>query len=202
MTALQSPKRRERFLLVLFPAALILAVYSIFFAIPAQRKLQERQAKYRAAQDVAIKPYDADLSRQKLENTKLGLQRLKSNIAANRARLREISQAWRHTDNRLATLQQITEMLRDHDLSVVFQGFKNEQELSNYNRELIDIINRQGPENALEYWQIELQGSFPHVTQFLDSINSQQLGIIPVSITMKLPPNKGNEKNWIIVFLI
>jgi hypothetical protein len=202
MAALMPSRRREQWLLVLFPAALILAVYSVFSVIPAHRQLQGKQSQVQIAQVNAVTAFDAGQSLANLEQARLSLQRLKSNIASNRESLQRISQEWRRIDNRLATFQQITEMMRYHDLSVVFQGYMDELELSTYNQELIDILNRQDPSSSLEYWQIEMQGSFMSVTQFLDSINSQQLGVIPVSVSMKVSPQDANEKSWTIVFLI
>jgi hypothetical protein len=202
MESTRNPKRRERLLLVLFPAALVLAGYSVFVVIPSQKQLRDQQAKFEVAKAQAVSLQDAELSQAQLEQTKLGLQRLKATVAGNREKLKHLGQGWRRTDSRLATFQQITEMLRLHDLSVVFQGYMSELNVSAYNHELVDIIARQDPQNGLKYWQIELQGSFPNVTKFLDSINSEQLGIIPVSVTMKPSSKKPSDQTWTIVFLI
>jgi hypothetical protein len=195
-------KRREQWLLVLFPAALLLAAYSVLVVIPGQQRLRAQQARLQVAEAQSVSPEEAELSRMRLDSTTTSLQRLKSSIAGNRQRLRELSQDWRRTDSRLATFQLITEMLRYHDLSVVFQGYMPEVEISSYNQDLIEMINRLEPQIAVEYWQIELQGSFLNVTQFLEAINGEQLGIIPVSITMKSGADMSAQKSWTIVFLI
>ena len=44
---IKDDSRREKFLLMLFPAALILAVYSVLFAVPMQQqKSESKQSSY------------------------------------------------------------------------------------------------------------------------------------------------------------
>ncbi len=195
-------KSREQFLLVLFPAAILLAVYSVFVAIPGQQRLRAEQAKLQLTQAQAVTPADAENSLGQLENAQQSLQRMKSSVSSNREQVRALSQAWRRTDNRLATFQLITEKLRYHDLSVVFQGYMTEVDISEYHQKLIELINRQEPEIAVEFWQIELKGSFLNVTEFLESIDGDPLGIIPVAIAMKSSSDPREPKSWTIVFLI
>ena len=198
----RASKRREQFLLVLFPAAILLAVYSVFVAIPGQQRLRNEQAKLQLTQAQAVTPAEAESSLAQLESTQQSLQRMKTSVSHNREQVRALSQAWRRTDNRLATFQLITEKLRYHDLSVVFQGYMSEVDISEYHQKLIELINRQEPEIAVEFWQIELKGSFLNVAEFLESIDGEQLGIIPVAIAMKSSSDPRDPKSWTIVFLI
>ncbi len=194
--------RRERFLLTLFPAALVLAIYSVFFAYPLQRSYRDQNAAYRAAQLVAVSEVDAQAASDKLESTRQSLNRLKAKNQASLSSVQDLGHTWRNLQNRLDTYQQVTETLHANDLSVVYQGEATEPLVSAYCKSLTAIIDRQATQK-LSFWEVEVEGSYPDMTNFLSELAEKKMNLVPVAISMKSSSEShGMIKNWKIVFLI
>ena len=68
ITPLKDNSKREQFLLMLFPAALILAVYSVVFAIPLRQEKSKIEAEYKTAMQASVSEDAAQLSKKYLEN--------------------------------------------------------------------------------------------------------------------------------------
>ncbi len=195
--------QRERYLLMLFPTALILAIYSVFFAYPYQQAHRAQLRSFRTAQETATSVAEANSARDQLESSRQSLNRLKSKIQSSQQAIQERGNSWRNLDDRLDTFQQVTEALFAHNLSVVYQGYTIEPTISNYYKNLAAIIDRQLPEQKLEYWEVEVQGTYPDMTKFLMAINDQKMNIIPLTISMKSDSQStASFKSWKIVFLI
>jgi type II secretory pathway component PulM len=193
--------KRERFLLMLFPAALILAVYSVFFAVPLQRTFRQRSQEFNTAKLTAISESQAQLSREQLELTRSNLSRLKNTNQANQQKIAELGQSWRNLDNRLDTFQRVTEALHANDISIVLQSESTNPLVSVYIRNLVTIIDRQGPQE-LAFWEVEVEGSYTNMANFLSELSEQNMDIIPLAISMKSASGSSSLKNWKIVFLI
>ncbi|MEZ6094009.1 MAG: hypothetical protein R3C03_07185 [Pirellulaceae bacterium] len=195
--------RREKLLLMLFPTALVLAIYSVFFAYPNQQKLRTLVRDFEQANQIAITEREATDSKNQLEATRQSLTRQKQRNQSSLLKIRELGHGWRNPDARLETLQQVTETMDQFNLSVVYQGFVDEPNLSTYFKNLTSMINREAVTQPLEYWEAEVEGTYPDMTLFLFEISKQNMHIVPVAISMKSPADSiAGNKNWKIIFLI
>jgi hypothetical protein len=202
ITPLKDNSKRERFLLMLFPAALILAVYSVVFAIPLRQEKSKIEAEYSTAVQAAVSEEAARLSKQYLENEKESLERLRTRESDSKEQIRELSQSWRSRKSRLETFEKITELMRDYNLSIVSQGGTESMTVSSYMRDLFEMMNEQAVQEPVEFWPVEVKGAFFDVLKFLTDVNTVATSIIPVSITMKPDPENKTQKVWTIVFVI
>lgn len=202
ITPLKDNSKRERFLLMLFPAALILAVYSVVFAIPLRQQKSKIEAEYNTARQAAVSEEAAQLSKQYLENEKQSLERLRTRESNSKEQIRELSQSWRSRKSRLETFEKITELMRDYNLSIVSQGGTDSMTVSSYMRDLFEMMNEQAVQEPVEFWPVEVKGAFFDVLKFLTDVNTVSKSIIPVSITMKPDPENKTQKMWTIVFVI
>ena len=194
--------RREQFLLILFPAALILAIYSVLFAVPMRREKSTVETEYIQQSMSSVSTEMADISRQNLSNERESLERLRNRVSNSKQQIRELSQGWRSRKGRLETLEKITELMRDYNLSIVSQGGNDSVVVSSYLQDLFRMMNEQAAQEPVEFWPVEVKGAYFDVLVFLTDVNTLAKSIIPVAITMK-PASEGSaQKTWTIVFVI
>ena len=99
-------------------------------------------------------------------------------------------------------MRKISEMMRDHNLSIVRQGDEETIVVSNYLRELFLIMDQQSLADPIEFWEVEVQGAYFEVANFLAAVNRTVKTIIPIGITMESESPGSSRKNWTIVFVI
>ena len=198
----QSKTERERLLLVLFPTAAILAVYSVVLAVPLQRTKLELETELRHQKSIAVSPSDAQDSFEIVKNNRQSLERLKKRIFKSRQQIRELSQSWRSQESRLETREMISELMRDHELSIVSLGDEENLIVSDYLRGLFEMMDKQSPSDEIKLWQVRIQGSYGQVTSFLKAVHEKANKVVPVGITMKTETPGSPRMNWTIVFAI
>ncbi|MFT5301449.1 MAG: DNA repair exonuclease SbcCD ATPase subunit [Mariniblastus sp.] len=201
MSILKDDSKREQFLLMLFPAALILAIYSVLFAVPLRQEKSKIETEYLLAQKSSVSPEAAENSRVQLANERDSLERIRKRVANSKAQIRELSQGWRSSISRLETLEKITELMQDYNLSMVSQGGKESVVVSTTLQQLFDMMNEQTTQ-AVEYWPVEVKGAYFDVLEFLTSVDTLATSIIPISITMQPETEGSSQKTWTIVFVI
>ncbi len=193
---------REQRLLVLLPAALILALYTFIIAIPRQRDLSYTSAKLNQFKQIAVKQIDAENSRIKLLNEQKALKALQENLVQNQKDIRQISEDWRRQESRLDAVQRLTELMEEFKLSISTQDYQENPKLTPYFTELTQIINRQFPETPLEFWQVELEGRYLDVTNFLAAVKNSDIQTVPLMLSMTAAESGNGQNHWIITFMI
>lgn len=202
MEILKDDSKREQFLLTLFPAAIILAVYSVMFAVPLRQEQIKIEAEFVKQQSAAVSSENAMISRRNLETEKKSLERMKKRVSSSKLQIRELSQGWRSRKSRLETLEKITELMRDYNLSIVSQGGDDNVVVSSYLQDLFQMMNEQSVQEPVEFWPVEVKGAYFDVLEFLTDVNTLAKSIIPVSITMQPESPGSSQKTWTIVFVI
>jgi hypothetical protein len=200
--SLKDNSNREQFLLMLFPAALILAIYSVMFAVPMQQEKSRIEAEYMLASEAGVSAEAAAISRQNTTSEKGSLERLRNRVSTSKQQVRELSQGWRSRKSRLETLEKITELMRDYNLSMVSQGGNDSVVVSSYLQDLFQMMNEQAVLEPVEFWPVQVKGAYFDVLEFLTDVNTLAKSIIPVAVTMKLESEGSSQKTWTIVFVI
>jgi len=198
---LQDDSKREQALLTLFPAALILAIYAVVFALPMRQTKSAIEAEYMKQKLVSVAPETTLISRKNLENEKESLERINKRVANSKPQIRELSQSWRSQKSRLETLEKITELMRDYNLSIVSQGGDSGVVVSSYLQDLFLMLNEQAVLNPVEFWPVEIKGAYFDVLEFLTDVDTLAKSIIPVAVTMKPESEGSSQKTWTIVFV-
>lgn len=193
--------RREQLLLMLFPAALVLAIYSVAFAVPMRQERARIESEYVSEQALAVTPAAAQMSAAHLASEKESLQRVQQRVESAKEKMREMCTGWRSRSSRLETLEKITELMRDYNLSIVSQGSDDSVEVSKYLTELFEKMNAQSVVDPVEFWPVEVKGAYFDMLDFLTDVNLLA-NIIPVSITMKPGVEGSAQQTWTIVFVI
>ena len=202
MGKLKDNSKREQFLLMLFPAALILAIYSVLFAVPLRQQKSVTESEYMQANQAGVSEAAAALSKQNMGNEKESLERLRNRVSKSKQQVRELSQGWRSRKSRLETLEKITELMRDYNLSIVSQGGNDSVVVSSYLQDLFQMMNEQAVQDPVEFWPVEIKGAYFDVLEFLSDVDTLAKSIIPVAVTMKPESEGSSQKTWTIVFVI
>lgn len=193
---------RERFLLMLFPAALILAVYSVLFAVPLRQQKSRIESEYVLANQASVSEESAAISKRNLASEKDSLERLRNRVSNSKQQIRELSQGWRSRKSRLETLELITELMRDYNLSIVSQGGNDSVVVSSYLQDLFRMIDESSVQDPVEFWPVQIKGAYFDVLEFLTDVDTLAKSIIPVSINMEPATSGTRQKTWTIVFVI
>ncbi len=193
---------REKKLLVLLPAALVLALYSFLIAVPRQRTIQANLPKLNRYKKTAVTQSQADEAKLLLESEKSALKDMRLSLIADRNRIRQLSGQWRSDASQLNAVQKLTELMELHQLSISSQDYEPDPNLSTYFLELGKIIDAQFPEKPLEYWEVELEGAYTNVVNFLSAIDVHQTNVIPISLTMNASSAGNGHHRWKIIFMI
>jgi flagellar motility protein MotE (MotC chaperone) len=201
-TFLKDDSRREQFLLMLFPAALILAIYSVLFAVPMRQQKSKIEAEFLLQRATAISTENAKIARRNLYTEQESLERLRKRVSSSKQQIRELSQGWRSRKSRLETLEKITELMRDYNLSIVSQGGNESVVVSSYLQDLFKMMNDQTALEPVEFWPVEVKGAYFDVLEFLTDVHTLAKSIIPVAITMEPESTGSSQKTWTIVFVI
>ena len=199
---LKDNSNREQFLLILFPAALILAIYSVLFAVPLRQQKSSIEAEYLQASQSAVSESLAALSRENMGKEKDSLDRLRKRVATSKQQIRETSQGWRSRKSRLETLEKITELMRDYNLSIVSQGGNDSVVVSSYLQDLFQMMNESAAQDPVEFWPVQVKGAYFDVLEFLTDVDTLAKSIIPVAINMNPESEGSSQKTWTIVFVI
>ncbi|QEG23101.1 hypothetical protein [Mariniblastus fucicola] len=199
---LKHDSKREQFLLMLFPAALILAIYSVLFAVPLRSQRTKIEANYQQQKLSAVSEETARFSEESLLSEKESLERTRKRVSQSKQRIRELSIGWRSGKSRIDTLEKITELMRDYNLSIVSQGGEDSVVVSTYLKDMFAKMNEQSVGDPVEFWPVEIKGAYFDVLEFLSDVNILAKSIIPVAITMQPESAGGSQRTWTIVFVI
>lgn len=199
----EKAKSRERMLINLLPAALVLALYAFLFALPTQKTYQGNLEELADMRATAVNETAADLSRSNLEMARSAVQRLNDQLRTDREHIAFLGKNWSSGDARLPIVQQVTELLQQFNLSIVKQAFEKEPRLSEYLKELETIVKKHSIDDEnLEYWQIELAGGYSDMMNFLNEIRTSGLRTFPVTLSMQASENGDGIHTWTVVFVV
>ncbi len=196
-------KKREPILISLLPAAVILFVYSFMVALPKQQTLQDLRVVHDQVKMTAISPGVAEQARQNLELARSEVNRLRERIAQDRMQILQLGQSWRSPESQLVTIQKISEQLGSYGLSMMSQEFVDEPEISQYAREVIKVIDLESQSAPpIEFWKLEIEGSYSNVQEFLGGIDIETMHTFPVTLTMTASTSNDGQHKWSILFAI
>ncbi|MEL7499458.1 MAG: hypothetical protein AAFN77_17775 [Planctomycetota bacterium] len=198
---IQENTKREQFLLMLFPAALVLAIYSVVFAVPMRQDHAKLESEFQREESTAVSATDAEFSAQQLATEKESLLKLQNRVTESKLKIRELSTQWRSASSRLETLEKITELMRDYNLSIVSQGSDESVAVSGYLTELFEKMNEQSVLDPVEFWPVEVKGAYFDMLEFLADVNLLAKNSIPISITMQPEAEGSRQLTWTIVFV-
>ena len=197
---LKSESKRERALLTIFPAAIVLAVYTFMFALPSQREARALNAELTQAGLNSVSSAAAQQSALTLRSEKETVVRMQNWLSDAKRKCNELCDNWRGAQTRLETLQQITRVMNDNNLSVLSQVAEFSLKTSTYQLDLLDSMNQHVPDSPIEIWNVEVKGAYSQVVNFLADIRQLEAMVVPVALSMN--PDESGSTTWSIVLAI
>ncbi len=199
----KSYSSRERVLLAILPATMVLVIYSFLIALPKQRGYQQTLTRLETTRQTAIKEVDALESAANLKAAREAANRLRERLADDRMTIKTQSQQWRNLEARLETVQELTEMMGQYNLSIITQDYQDEPAVSQYLIELFQEIDAESPAiPPVEYWQIEVQGGYNEVQAFLAAIDRERMKTFPITVNMDASDSTNGLHKWTIIFVV
>ena len=153
-------------------------------------------------QSIAVSPVAAESTLQLLKNEKQSLEKLELELENSKDQIRELSQSWRAGTSRLETLEKVSALMHDFNLSIVSQGREDETIVSQYIQDLFQLIDKQEPNDPIVFWQVEVTGAYFSIVDFLTAVDEKTKHIVPIGISMDADATDAAKKKWTIVFAI
>lgn len=180
---------RERFLLLVLPGALVLAVYSVFINgshLSALTKASQQRDKLREqVGPVSLKP----------QVLATDLQRLKTEQADLKRKLAAFTEGGSDAMQRSEAVVMIGALLRKHGMIVVEEGPSSKQAISVTTR---NTASRQPhTTHADSVWQVRFIGTWSGVQATLEALPEfEDSACLPLSLSMAEPQNQGPMREW------
>lgn len=194
-------KRREQWLVVLLPAAIVLLVYSLFFFRPQQRMIEETRTRLEEARRSATTEAELELTRTRLATLQREHSRIGQQIREHRSAVQEILGNFGKNPERFAAMERIDDLLLQHDIVLVSQELIDQQKLSQRQRDVLRDIEQRSDQLRLEYRRLRLEGGYAEVEAFMNQLAHCDPLVLPVSLEAK----KSDEKttlDWVLVLVI
>jgi hypothetical protein len=180
---------RERFLLLVLPGALVLAVYSVFIngshlSALAKASLQRDKLREQVG-PVSLKP----------QVLATDLQRIKTEQADLKRKLAAFTAGGSDAMQRSEAVVMIGALLRKHGMIVVEEGPSNKQATTATTR---NAANRQPhTPHADSVWQVRFLGTWSGVQATLEALpDFEDSACLPLSLSMAEPQNQSPMREW------
>lgn len=168
---------RDRWLLAVLPAFLLVCFYSWQFLRPASREIRQLRGEIAAQEPVAV--LEAKRDAAGAESTRLAseLARIKAAAATNAV----LAPSALHPSDRAGTLQRLTSLCDQRGVTLV--------------RAAPESVEAAGGMTN-QVWRLELRGAFADVNRLLGAIVTEQLAAIPVELSMTRAENSACLTAW------
>jgi hypothetical protein len=201
-----NPQQRNKLLMRVFPALLILVVYFVFIgpkftaqAERAEREVQQMKDAYQLGQ-VKI----SNLTQQK-DQLLAELATLRQSSAKPEAEANRQPGFLEQSDYASQAISRLNESLANHRLRVIEDG---RQAWSAAKDSLPVTVNElgkpsqpslqdKGGDGGSALWRVRFSGTYPDVYRALEDLARDDLSIIPVSLEMVAPDGDG-DMEWIL----
>lgn len=170
---------RDRWMLAILPAFLMVCFYSWLFLRPASREIRLLRGEMATQEPLAV--LEAKRDAAGAESTRLSseLARLKSAAATNAA----LAPSAFHRSDRAGALQHLTSLCDQRGVTLV-------RAASESTEAAVGVTN--------QVWRLELRGAFADVNGLLGAIVAEQVAAIPVELSMTRAENNAGLTAWVL----
>jgi hypothetical protein len=195
------PKQRERLIVMVLPAAVLLLGYSFFFSRPQNRAVREKQTELQAAQRSAVSEQEVLIARARLAEAQKTKAETTAEIEQYEAAMQELVAPFGRNPARFAVMERIDRLLREHEIVLVSQSLVEQQSLSTRQKELLQKVEQRAGGGRLEYRRFHLEGGYAEVQGFLSRLAESEAAMLPVSLEAKKPEGEGPPA-WELVMVM
>ncbi len=178
--------RRDKILLVVLPALLILIVYAFAFTKAPLERLRAITAQVDAARAGA--PSEADIVAERARATRLSrdLERAKAELQPLKEELGRLTASWTNSTERLLGNDMLSTLWSKHGLLLQEQlVLTNDTSVTPALQQLADRARATlGHGRYPVLWEVRLQGGFLNMLDALDELSRSDIAAVPVALEM------------------
>ncbi len=199
---------RDRWLLAILPALVVLIGYVFLFERPRANELRDLQVKIEAAQRQAVSGETVRAQHEELEQlrAKVASLRASATAAAQAEKTRLAPRRWNNPAERPAALAAFSRLLEDNSVAAASTT------------RLVDPTGKAGTDPKLkdwllatgatdrnlqpETWKVELVGDYSRILEVLEALPGLDRVVVPWQLSME-PADDGTAlRHWSLVFVI
>ncbi len=191
---------REKWLLTLLPAFVILAVAGWFFIRPVSeqnKKAQDQLAEMTSGQQSAG---HLAQSRRELAEARRAVDAEQSRLDSLRSELRQKQAVWSGRKNIVASTD-LVDLLTRHRLVLVEESDVSPAELALSNT-MRSVMNQLSDGDANRYRQMRIVGSYANVLAALTELSESSIACIPLRLSMDRANPQVSARGWTLVVWI
>jgi hypothetical protein len=199
---------RDRWLLAILPALVVLIGYVFLFERPRANELRDLQVKIEAAQRPAISGETVRVKRDEREQLRATVESLRASTTATAQaeKTRLAPRRWSSPAERPAALAALSRLLEDNSIAAASTT------------RLVDPTGKAGTDPKLkdwllatgvteksiqpETWKVELVGDYSRILEVLEALPGLDRVVVPWQLSME-PADDGTVlRRWSLVFII
>ena len=194
--------RRDKVLLVVLPALLILIVYAFAFTKAPLDRLRAITAQVDAARVAA--PSESDIVAERARATRLSrdLERAKAELQPLKEELGRLTASWTNSTERLLGNDMLSTLWSKHGLLLQEQlVLTNDTSVTPALQQLADRARTTlGHGRYPVLWEVRLQGGFLNMLDALDELSRSDIAAVPVALEMsdniRMPGKAWKLRLW------
>jgi hypothetical protein len=199
---------RDRWLLAILPALVVLIVYVFAFERPRANELCDLSAKVEAAKRQAVSGETVRAQHDELEQLRAKVVSLRASatVTAQTEKNRLAPRRWNNPAERPAALAALSRLLESHNVAMAGTT------------RLVDATGKAGTEAKLkdwllatgstdksiqpETWKVELIGDYGRILEVLEAMPELDRVVVPWQLSMEPAEDGTALRRWSLVFII
>ncbi len=199
---------RDRWLLAILPALVVLIGYVFLFERPRANELRDLQVKIEAAQRqaVSVETVRAQHDEQEQLRAKLASLRASVTATAQAEKTRLAPRRWNNPAERPAALAAFSRLLESHSVAAASTTrLADTTGKTGTDAKLKDWLLATGATDRNlqpETWKVELVGNYSRILEVLEAMPGLDRVVVPWQLSME-PADDGTAlRHWSLVFVI
>lgn len=196
------PKKREQLVIVLMPAAIVLLGYALFVYRGQQNEYKREKQRLESLSKQAVTEQDVMTVGTRVRFARREKSELQQQLDKLQGRIDEVCSRFGGASQQFGTIEQMTQLLRANDVSLISQSTTSEPPLSTHQKEVLQTIRERSSGGQLEYRELQLQGRYTDVLAFLQQLGTARVSVLPVSLELDTSDSTTGVHQWKIVIVM
>lgn len=196
------PKKREQLIKVLMPAAVVLLGYALLVNHGRQKEYRQEKRRLESLSHQAVTEQEIVTVGLRVRFAQQQKNQLRQELEKLEGRIDEVCSRFGGSSQQFGTIQQITQLLRGNDVSLVSQSTTSEPRLSTHQKKVLQTIRERSNNGQLEYRELQLQGRYADVLAFLQQLGELRVSVLPVSLELDTSDSVAGVHWWKMVIVM
>jgi hypothetical protein len=198
------PEDREKLILMALPLLMVVIAYGLLVNWRNSSHLAAAEREWAAVEAAQPKPHDlaALQSSLGLLRNETGVLKTKLDDLTNQKT--ELAQASASSQNQIETVSRLTELVTRRGLKVVDQEIASTSAQTLLPKSLIDARKRISSDTTSSpvVWKVRLIGGYRQIGEVLRDFSDQDLGGVPIGLTMAEAQPEHSVRVWTLTVLL